>query len=352
MTHHKKLAAIATLLATTQIPMTASAQSNEGFQITPGTVLTVYGFVRAEAFYDLDRIQGDLTNTGGLQNLPETDGNFNTSVRVSRLGFRITSETDIGTIGGQLEYDLFGSGGSAELRLRHANITVNNWLFGQFWTNFMPLGQYPTTSDFNGPVGITFARVPQVRYSGTSGNVDYSFSIEEAVGESDDPAFTAAAQYNSDAFTGRVAALLGTAGSGAQTDDSFGFTASVGVTPWEGGVINATYTTGEGIGSYFIGGGPNLVNGVANDVDGFTVEVRQQISPKWNIGIAYGQEEYGEAGSAAGAFTDLETVHLNAFYNPTERITVGLEYIIGENTGANGNVVEADRIGTSVTFRF
>ena len=35
-----------------------------------------------------------------------------------------------------------------------------------------------------------------------------------------------------------------------------------------------------------------IVNGQANDVDGFTVEFRQELSPKWNVGIAYGQENY------------------------------------------------------------
>ena len=117
--------------------------------------ITIYGFVRAEAFYDLDFDQGDISNTAGLDAAEETDGTFNTSVRVSRLGARATSQTDIGEIGGQLEYDLFGSNGTAELRLRHANVTVGGFLVGQFWTNFMPIGQYPTTADFNGPVGVT-----------------------------------------------------------------------------------------------------------------------------------------------------------------------------------------------------
>lgn len=328
---------------------TAGAQ-DLAFQITPGTSLTFYGFVRAEAFYDLDFDQGDLSLTSELASLAPTDGKFNTSVRVSRFGFRLKSETDTGTLGGQLEYDLFGSGGTAELRLRHANITYNNWTFGQTWTNFMPLSHYPNSADFNGPVGITFARVPQVRYAASSGNVDYSFSLEEGAGQSDDPVVTAAAQYNAGNFSGRVAALYGTIKDGADEDNRSAFTLSGTTSPWAGGTLGLTYVNGDGIGSYMIGGGSSLANGEANGVEGFTFEVRQKINDKWDIGVAYGLEEYDAPG--ARDISELSTVHVNAFYSPRENMTFGLEYIYGERTAGDGSTLDASRIGTSVTFRF
>jgi len=140
------------------------------------TTVDIYGFVRAEAFYDFDFAQGDLSRAGRVGDPDfETGGEFDTSVRVSRFGLRTSTDTDIGTIGTQLEFDLFGSGGddssSPNLRLRHANVTFgDSILVGQFWTNFMPLVHYPSTADFNGPVGITFARVPQFRYTYNAGN--------------------------------------------------------------------------------------------------------------------------------------------------------------------------------------
>lgn len=167
------------------------------FLLTASTLsaqeVDIYGYVKLDLNYDLDFIQGDTTNARAI-GIPDnaTDGSFDTNVRQSRLGFR----ADIAGAQGQLEFDLFGSNGTAELRLRHANVRYNGWLFGQFWTNFMPIGQYPTTVDFNGPVGLTFARVPQVRYTYDSGPFHVSASIEENFAQSDDPLLTAAAQFS------------------------------------------------------------------------------------------------------------------------------------------------------------
>ena len=339
--HQLVFAAAATVA--TSIAGAAQAQSTE---------IDVYGFVRAEAFYDLDFEQGDTSNIAGLDAAAETDGTFNTSVRVSRLGVRATSQTDIGVIGGQLEYDLFGSNGTAELRLRHANLTAGNFLIGQFWTNFMPIGQYPTTADFNGPVGVTFARVPQLRYSGGTGPVKYSASIEEAVWSSNDPALTAAIEYGSDLFTVRGAAIGGTILNGPESEeDVFGVTLSASANPWQGGSLSAIYTAGEGIGDLLIGGGSGLTDdGQANEVEGYVVEIRQDIGEKFNVGIAYGFEEYDNPG--AENLSELETLHVNAFYKPVDNLNLGIEYIVGERTDGSGATLEAERIGVSATFTF
>lgn len=328
-----------------------AARPDLSFGLGSGTTVTVYGFVRGEAFYDFDFDQGDLSNTAGLNTATATDGAFNTSVRVSRLGFRLSSETDIGTIGGQLEYDLFGSGGTAELRLRHANFTINGWLVGQTWTNFMPIGQYPTSADFNGPVGIPFTRQPQVRYTGTAGDLTYSFSIEEAAWVSEDPVVTAAVQYDTDMFTGRLSAISGTVQEAGFEDDAYGINVAAIGRLWQGGHVGATYTTGEGIGGIMIGGGNGLTAaGVANDLDGYTFEIRQDIGERLNVGFVYGMEEYDDPG--AKDLSELETLHVNGFWRPTENLAIGLEYIMGTRTDGAGAEIDAERIGVSATFSF
>lgn len=328
-----------------------AGQPKFGFGVGPGSTITAYGFVRAEAFYDFDFDQGDLTQTGNLNTLAPTDGAFNTSVRVSRLGFRLASDSDIGKINGQLEFDLFGSGGSAQLRLRHANVSVGGFLLGQTWTNFMPVGQLANTADFSGPVGVTFARVPQIRYTGTAGNVTYSASIEEAAWASEDPVFTAAAQYSSDRFTGRLAVLAGKVQEGGLEDDALGITASGSTQLWQGGKLIGTYATGEGIGGLFIGGGSGLTTtGIANDVDGYTLELRQAIGDKVDVGIAYGNEDYDNPGAAD--LSKVETIHVNAFWKPADNLTLGAEYITGRRTDGGGTKLQADRVGVSVTFNF
>lgn len=311
------------------------------------TDITIYGFARAEAFYDFDFAQGDLSRAGRVGDAAfETDGSFETSVRVSRFGIRSSTPSDVGTIGTQLEFDLFSGNDdttSPTLRLRHANVTIgDSLLFGQFWTNFMPLVHYPRTADFNGPVGITFARVPQARYSFNSGDFGFSASIEESVFGSDEPALTAAGIVNGDNWSARIAGLV----SRTENDSANGLTLSGSIQPWEGGAFSGTYVTGDGIAALTIGPGAVEDGGEAVNADGFTLEFRQQISDAWNVGIAYGNEDYD-----AGAVEEVESVHVNAFYSPVERLTVGLEYIHIENT-TSGVTADADRIGASITFTF
>ena len=120
------------------------------------------------------------------------------------------------------------------------------------------------------------------------------------------------------------------------------------VQPWEGGAFTGTYTTGEGISTLLVGNNIPSVQGdvdsflEAAETDSFTLEFRQQISDALNVGIAYGEIDYDDAG-----IDDVESIHVNAFYSPVERLTIGVEYIAIENGDS-----DADRIGASLTFTF
>ncbi|AHD00363.1 hypothetical protein METH_06135 [Leisingera methylohalidivorans DSM 14336] len=321
------------------------------------TAVDIYGYVKADFYYDFDFTQGD---TAFVNNIGEpvnaTDGEFGATVRQSRLGIRTTTESDIGTLQGQLEFDLFASGGRSELRLRHANVQIgDHWLIGRTWTNFMPLGQYPASVEFNGPVGISFARVAQVRYSNSfGGGFDYSLSLEENTAASSDPVATAGFQYSNEQFTARVAGLAGTLQSGGVDVDQTGVTLSGSITPWDGGLFQATYVDGEALGPLLIGLGDAVVGGEANDVEGYTVEFRQDIGDKWNVGIAYGREDYDLPTSTGTlSFTELETIHVNAFFNPTDNLTLSAEYIFGErNDTVSGNTFDGDRVQLAVQLNF
>ena len=133
--------------------------ANGDFRIG-NTTLDVYGYVKADFFYDFEFDQGDTAFVDVIgEPSVATDGTFGASIRQSRIGLRTSTPSGIGEIGGQLELDLFASNGTAELRLRHANITIGDiWLIGQYCTNFQPLDTYPNSVGFNGPVGIAYGR--------------------------------------------------------------------------------------------------------------------------------------------------------------------------------------------------
>ncbi|NOD28732.1 DcaP family trimeric outer membrane transporter [Ruegeria atlantica] len=336
----------------------SASPANGDFRIG-NTVLDVYGYVKADFFYDFEFDQGDTAFVNVIgEPSAATDGTFGATVRQSRIGLRTTTPSGIGDIGGQLELDLFGSGGTAELRVRHANITIgDNWLIGQTWTNFMPLDTYPTSVEFNGPVGIPFARVPQVRYTNSFGtNTSFAVSIEENVGgsNSDDPVLTASAEYNDGTYVARLSGLYGKAESRNVEVDQTGFTISGSVRPWQGGLFQVNYVNGEALGPYLIGLGDPIVNGQANDVDGYTLEFRQDLSPKWNVGIAYGKEDYDLPTSTGTlSFTELETIHVNAFYKATEDLTLSAEYIYGErNDAPTGRTFDGNRVQLAAQLNF
>jgi hypothetical protein len=220
----------------------------------------------------------------------------------------------------------------------------------------MPLVHYPTSADFNGPVGVTFARVPQARYTYRNGNgLELSASLEESAGadNSTDPVFTAAAFYGTDLFSVRAAVLAGTFEQAGDEFDTYGVTLSGSLNPWEGGAFTTTLTTGEGLGNILIGGGARQVGGVENESDSVTFEFRQQISDQWSAGFAYGMTDYDlpTTGGLPGGFDQLESLHINAFYSPIESLSYGAEYIRIESEGPLDSA-EADRIGLSATLRF
>ncbi|WP_170769151.1 DcaP family trimeric outer membrane transporter [Ruegeria lacuscaerulensis] len=350
-----------------ELRLRIEALESQGPNATPGefrignTTLDVYGYVKADFFYDFDFDQGDTAFVNVIgEPSTATSGTFGATVRQSRIGLLTSTPSAIGDIGGQLELDLFAGGGAAELRLRHANIRIGDaWLIGQFWTNFQPLDTYPTSVEFNGPVGIAFARVPQIRYTVTSvENTDIAFAIEENVGgsNSDDPVFTASAEYNDGKYIGRIAGLYGRAqdGGGLNEVDQWGVTLSGSARLWEGGLFQVNYVTGQALGPWLIGLGDPVVGGEANDVDGFTVELRQQVNDKWNVGIAYGYEDYDLATSTGDlAFTELETIHVNAFYQATETLTLSAEYIYGErNDVISGEDFDGSRVQVAAQLNF
>ncbi|WP_299656445.1 DcaP family trimeric outer membrane transporter [uncultured Tateyamaria sp.] len=345
------------------------------FNIGENTEIQIYGFVRFEAAYDFNFAQGDATTASVIGDpAAETDGDFETSVRVSRLGVRSDTTTDIGQIKTELEFDLFSEDSatsSPDLRLRKAFINVNDrFLLGQQNSNFMPSIHYPRSVEFNGPVGLPFARVVQARYTHSANGFTFSGSIEEAAGSaefptggSEDPLATAALLYNiSDSASVRVAGLVGTfseAGTQEQLDTN-GIVLSGTFVPWQGGRFGATYTTGQALGNLLIGGGARSNGaGEENDSQSFSLELTQQVTEQVSVGVAYGNESYDFATPfdasipGNGGYTDLQSVHLNVFYTPVERFTLAAEYVwIESEDDFTGRVDDGSRVGVSATFRF
>jgi hypothetical protein len=160
----------------------------------PGTdiSLRVYGLAELNWNHDFEGDNTDLdyatfTPYTPLENTPAGERkhrNFLTA-RTSRIGIAAGIPTRLGLVSAKIEADFSNeprTGNTAQygsprnvatqqqtssygLRVRHAYGQFGGLLIGQNWSTFMDVDNYPETVDFNGPVGATISRQPQIRYS-------------------------------------------------------------------------------------------------------------------------------------------------------------------------------------------
>jgi len=350
MAHKLKTTTVAVLLAA--LAVGGAAQAVE-FDVG-GTKVKVYGYIKADFFADLDTDLG--TTTFGFSTLaPGFATNSSTRAQAiqSRLGFSTSTDTSFGTLKTVVEGDFFGGGGGT-FRLRHAYGELGHWLFGQTWTNFMPIESYPGTLDFQGPAGIPFARVTQVRYTFDQGNgFKASVSVEDdPAGAVDErPAVTAAVSYKFGKSFVKLAGVSRSLNTGVGTVTGYGVNLSGNTSLWQGGKINASLTTGSAIESYYVFGGADFdALGNAIDSNGITIGLTQAINDKFSVGLTYGLRDFDTG--ALTATSELETVHVGLTYKPVKNVSLGLEYFTGQRTLFNNTSARADRVIASAQFSF
>jgi len=171
----------------------------------PGSDLSLrlYGFVELDWVHDFkgDNSDSDYSTFAPylpLKNTPEYERKNRDylNVRASRLGLETAYPTRFGVLQTKIEGDFNNeprTGNAAQygsfrnvitqqqtnsygFRVRHAYGQFAGLLIGQTWSTFMDVDNSPETLDYNGPIGSTFVRQPQIRY--TYGTPDYgSFTI-------------------------------------------------------------------------------------------------------------------------------------------------------------------------------
>jgi outer membrane DcaP-like protein len=147
----------------------------------------VYGFAMLDAGYNADQIDPlwfDVvrpTKLPAFENQFAPDGQAFFSVRQTRFGVRSSSETSMGTLKTQFEFELYGTGvdaGQTTLRLRHAYGELGKFGAGQTWSPFMDIDVFPNTVEYWGPSGMAFFRNVQVRYMPIQGDTRMTIALE------------------------------------------------------------------------------------------------------------------------------------------------------------------------------
>lgn len=334
-----------------------------------GFDVSIYGYVHGALLYD-DTYDLGL-NSGGIGGvLPTTPEDENSRMHgyQSRLGIRGSMDTDAGKLSFNIEGDFYGSGGGT-FRLRHAYGSLGGLLVGQTWSAFGPAEGSPNGQlDFSGPAGNPSWRTGQIRYTYKfSDKLSGIFSVEEdnRSGYADRVAFVGALHWV-DGKTGfKLAGISRKLEWSGGTSDAWGINIGGSFAPWDGGLIQANFTTGKGIAGIMPYSGYASVtpgdsgisdldaNGDAIDTKAFTVGISHAVNSKLDLAATYGMYEFDNYAGALGTSTEsIETTFLTAKYKPTANVLMGLEYIIADKSLFNGDSLKNNRIQASVQFSF
>ncbi len=361
-----------------------------GFKV-PGTetTLNVGGYAKLDMIYNDKTVgnnsQANIELTPGsipIEGTEEGENEIQFNGRESRLWVKTSTPTSLGALKTHLEFDFDTNEGNQVVsnshgaRIRHAYGTLGNVLAGRTWSTFMILDALPETSDFGGPVGATFVRQAQFRYTMPFEGGSFQFAMENAetfvndvngkVGVVDDdkmPDFIARINMNNDWGNFAAAALLRKLNidEGSVNDSATTIALSVGGKLKLQGKDNLKFqlTGGKGVGRYanlatFRDGnvdGNGKLEGMSS-VQGF-VAYQHWWSENLRSTLAFGyaaadNEEY----MGASKTKNVSSIHANLMWNQTKQLRYGLEYIRGDRELESGAEGDLNRIMFSARYMF
>lgn len=175
--NHSRLFLLSLLFGIFTLNLTA--QDKNWFQL--------YGFAMTDIGYDFNQIHPDWydvvrpTKLPTMENEYGTDGNAFFSVRQTRFGVKSGTQTELGELFTQFEFEMFGTGvdaGQTTIRLRHAYGELGCIGVGQYWSPFMDIDVFPNSVEYWGPNGMAFFRNVQFRYMPIKGDTRLTFALE------------------------------------------------------------------------------------------------------------------------------------------------------------------------------
>ncbi len=320
--------------------------------------------------------------------------------RTSRIGIEGSTPSPFGQVAVKVEGDfnndprtgnsaVFGTPGniytqqatnSYNFRLRQAYLQAGPWLFGQTWSTFMDIDNTPETVDFNGPIGGTFIRQPQIRYTySTPQYGNFIGAIENSVSYVLDETATATpagfskvpdlvARWDK-SFTWGSLSLRGVShehrihdGAGINLSRrGTGLAASGQIKTVGDDFLSWIVTGGTGIGrylNYIEGAGYNsTTNRIALEkAVGLVVGYQHKVSDTFRMNFVFGTQKNSDNeytawaranGLDSGQFgvnRKITQFHIGGIWNPIKPVDIGLEYIWGKRETLVGEKGDMSRI--------
>ncbi|WP_180051489.1 DcaP family trimeric outer membrane transporter [Acinetobacter sp. YH12211] len=365
----------------------APASALSSLKSKSGADVSIYGFVRGDANYIIDGADSDFNSTHAVGNATtkSTKDKLVATAKVTRLGLDFNTPVGDNKVGGKVEVDFASSDNSKSenLRIRHAYLTFNDWLFGQTTSSFASV-HAPEMIDFSTNIGGSggSARVPQVRYSQKLAPATQLYvSAEEGNSKATE---TGDLSYRLPVLTAKVTqgfadgkglasarALVEHYKSDAANDDKTGWGAAVGanyqvVEPLKVSA-DVAYMKGNSNHLYGSNSAYSVVGNSIEQNEAVAVQVgaTYNFSPKLRSTLAYGalfaddSTDYARAAAVAvtaatnaDANEKVQQAWINFIYSPVKPVDLGIEYINGERETFKGQKFSDDRVGFMARYSF
>lgn len=158
-------------------------------------VLELYGYIKTDIGYNFNQHNPDWFDLLRVTKLPQykdqfaPDGKIFFSVRETRLGFNSWSNTPLGKLKINFEFDMFGVGadvGQTTFHFRKAYAELGKFTIGQTESLFTDGEVTPKTLDFGAPPSRPFIRSIQVRYMQIRKKARWGIALEKPGATSDE----------------------------------------------------------------------------------------------------------------------------------------------------------------------
>ena len=348
----------------------APSSSSVGLKSKSGADINIYGFVRGDANYIIEGGDDDFNKISSTNG--EAKDKLRATAKTTRIGLDFNTPVGDAKVGGKVEVDFAGNGVNENLRIRHAYLTYNNWLFGQTTSNFLS-SHAPEMIDFATNAGGGTTRIPQVRYAY---NLAPTTKLLVAAEEGNSTGVTGTAvKYSLPVLTGKITQSYADGNGNASArvlvenykdnnvgKDKTGWGVAVGTDFKVADPLklfaDASYVVGN---SNYLYGSNNAYSVVNGDIEQHEFTALQvggtyKILPNLRSTLAYGAlfadngTDFAKANQTANE--KIQQAWLNVIYSPAKPIDLGIEYINGKRETFAGQSYKDNRVGLMAKYNF
>ena len=362
------------------------------------TSIRIHGFAQVNLIHDL---MGRPTSRGGdsagiatapLEGSPEYEmrGDSRIGARDSRLGISTSTPTDYGPVKTLIEGDFNGAPNDKASRattsrtaftIRHAYGEFGGFLFGQAYTNYMDISAFTEKLDGAGPIGRTFMRQGQIRYTYKfDDNSRFAVALENPRGDfveaNDDtlddsvPDLTANYRYQTRRWHTQFSGMLRRMGvdDGGENgefngvnDNAIGWALQNSTAFYLGDSMDRIswyLQFGDGMGRYVESGadqGASITKDGKLDTQftyGGFVSYRHWWTDTIRSNIDFGMMRHDLNPLDEAMFPSLErsrtrnvySSHSNIIWSPVEQVSLGIEYVWGNREAHDGREGKVRRL--------